>query len=267
MSIRFPTARMATVIGLAAALAALAGTAVRAATAVMIWPIDPVIESDQRATALWLENRGARPVTLQTRVVGWRQQGRTDVHDQDQSAIAISPPLTTVQPGARQLIRLIRLADAAPHGETAYRILIDEITRPDDDASGTSSQVSMGVRFQMHYSLPLFVYGRGLRGRPMPDARDKAAEVAVPALSWSIRAEPGRRWLVLTNRGAIHARVTHLTYLDAGRRVEQDLLGYVLSGASMEWAMPDTVAEPSGLRLLATVDGKAEVAIPSGPRP
>lgn len=59
--------------GALVALALAGGGVAQAAASVMIWPIDPVIKSDQRAAALWLENRDTRPVTLQVRVFGWAE--------------------------------------------------------------------------------------------------------------------------------------------------------------------------------------------------
>ncbi|MBF4190273.1 molecular chaperone, partial [Serratia ureilytica] len=44
-----------------------------AAASILIWPIDPVIEDNQQATALWLENRDSKPVYMQIRVLGWQQ--------------------------------------------------------------------------------------------------------------------------------------------------------------------------------------------------
>lgn len=46
----------------------LASLPAGAATSVLIWPIDPVLEADQKAGALWLENRGTAPANLQVRV-------------------------------------------------------------------------------------------------------------------------------------------------------------------------------------------------------
>lgn len=55
---------------LAGLLVALAAGGALAQSSLMIWPLDPVIEHDQRASALWLENRGSQPVSLQIRVLG-----------------------------------------------------------------------------------------------------------------------------------------------------------------------------------------------------
>ena len=74
---------------------------------ILIWPINPVIEGDDRAAALWLENPGKAPVTLQVRVYAWAQlDGRDAYAPQDE--VLGTPPIVSIQPGERQLIRLTR---------------------------------------------------------------------------------------------------------------------------------------------------------------
>ncbi|MEA3168872.1 MAG: fimbrial chaperone protein, partial [Pseudomonas sp.] len=60
--------------GLSGLLGLAAGQA-QAASSVLIWPIDPVLEADQQASALWLENRGTETANLQIRVFAWSQSG------------------------------------------------------------------------------------------------------------------------------------------------------------------------------------------------
>jgi fimbrial chaperone protein len=116
--------------GLTALCLSLGGAAAHAMTSVLIWPIDPVIESDQHAAALWLENHDNKPVTLQIRVLGWSQAKGDDVYDERQTRVAGSPPMAVVPPGKRQLIRLTRLAPTTPGVEEAYRVMIDEVPQP-----------------------------------------------------------------------------------------------------------------------------------------
>ncbi|MDN7673544.1 molecular chaperone [Burkholderia oklahomensis] len=247
----------------AAAVASFAAQHAHAAASVMIWPIDPVIESDQRAAALWLENRDRRPVTLQVRVLGWREANGEDVYDESQQRIAGSPPMATVPPGKRQLIRLTRLADVAPGTEEAYRVLIDEIPQPDDDAQKSANEASLGVKFQMHYSVPLFVYGGDLWAKENPDKRRDPATAGRPALHWHVANDGGKRWLVVSNRGPVHARITHAAFESSGARADfaRGLLGYVLPGAQMRWALPDGLKVNSNSKLVATVNGVADLAI------
>lgn len=251
------------VIGVSAAVALLASSSAHAATAMMIWPVDPVIESDQRGAAVWLENRDNKPVTLQTRVVGWDQQDYAEKYDQNQKDIAISPPMVTVQPGQRQLIRLIRLAEPAPRSQKPYRVLISEIPNASAKSAEDAEQVSIGVELRMQYSLPLFVYGNGLRPKSPANTGSRAAEVGSPDLTWHLDASEGKQWLVVSNRGPVHARLTRLDYLVGDKRVDESLLDYVLPGASMRWALPEGVNGANGLRVLATVNGEPEVPINS----
>ncbi|MGS0893974.1 fimbrial biogenesis chaperone [Burkholderia stagnalis] len=251
----------------AALAAAFAAGAVHAAASVMIWPIDPVIENDQHAAALWLENRDTKPVTLQVRVLGWREAGGEDLYSEDQTRVAGSPPMTTVPPGKRQLIRLTRLTDVAPGTEDAYRVLIDEIPQPEDGSTQAGGYASLGVKFQMHYSIPLFVYGPGLRAKaPAESGRDPAG-AAQPLLGWRIESDGGKRWLVIENRGPVHARLTQVALVAAWARgdVARGLLGYVLPGARMRWALPDGVREAAHARLVATVNGTRDVTVEPDP--
>lgn len=254
-------------VAFATVSASFASLHVCAATSVMIWPIDPVIENDQRAAALWLENRDNKPVTLQVRVLGWREADGEDIYDEDQNRIAGSPPMATVPPGKRQLIRLTRLADVAPGTEEAYRVLIDEIPQPDEDASTPSTEASLGVKFQMHYSIPLFVYGDGLWLKEAPGKRRDPITAGRPVLHWHVATEGSKRWLVVSNHGPVHARMTQVAFDANGSRAgfANGLLGYVLAGAQMRWALPDTVRFETKPKLIATVNGKTDIEIEPAP--
>ncbi|MCE6981864.1 molecular chaperone, partial [Pseudomonas frederiksbergensis] len=104
----------------------LGSAPLQAATSVLIWPIDPVLEANQKAGALWLENRGDAPANLQVRVFAWRQ-GEFDDQYQAQREIIGSPPVANIAPGQKQLIRLTRTGNSPVGQEQAYRIIIDEI--------------------------------------------------------------------------------------------------------------------------------------------
>jgi len=228
----------------ASAVLALMPAPALAQSAVVIWPVDPRIEQGEQATAIWLENKGADPVTLQLRSFGWDQSSGTDAHV-DQSTIVASPPIATVAPGERQLVRVIRRGPAAS-GERAYRLIIDELPRPRSETGGVSARLDV----QMRYSLPLFAY-------------DAARDTAKPALDSRVMIEDGKRWLVVRNTGNGHARLTDLTLEQRGAisPVQSGLVGYVLPGATMRWALPDTLAPASVLR--AGVNGHLVVLTPA----
>nr|WP_230950167.1 fimbria/pilus periplasmic chaperone [Burkholderia cepacia] len=101
--------------------------------------------------------------------------------------------MATVPPGKRQLIRLTQLAESASGTEDSYRVLIDEIPHPDDDAAQQDGHAQLGVKFQMHYSIPLFVYGQGLWTKDNPERKRGPATAAWLVLSWRLVQDGGKR--------------------------------------------------------------------------
>lgn len=244
-----------------AALLPFAAVATRGdAASIMIWPLNPVLESHQRATAIWIENRGLAPVTLQIRVLRWDVHQYADRYIEQHDDVVGSPPLATIEPGQRQLVRLLRMRQPPAGTEAAYRVLIDELPRPSSAHDGTgSSQASLGVTFRMRYSLPFFVYGEGLS----PVERRPSTGPVVPhdtGLSWRIVADDRGRWLQISNSGPRHARLTEvrLETPDATFDVARGLLGYVLSGKDVRWPLPPSIPGDSpAIGLDARVNGQS----------
>ncbi len=207
-----------------------------AANSVLIWPIDPKLGSSEKATELWLENRGESTTLMQVRVLGWMQVNGQERYETQQRVVA-SPPMVRIEPGQRQLVRLIKQTAAPTGQEAAYRVLLDEIPRPQ-----TPGENQAGLMMQMRYSVPLFVYGNGL-----------AADSAQPVLSWRVVSEQGKSFLEITNRGAGHARLSNVTL--GGRSVGQGLFGYVLANSVNRW--PLTFPASSGSQLTAEMNKKS----------
>ncbi len=245
--------------GVVGVLLGLPGMATQAATSVLIWPVDPVIEAEQKAGALWLENRGDEPASLQVRVFAWRQDGFQEQF-QAQREIIGSPPVANIAPGHKQLIRLTRSGTSPAGQEQAYRIIVDEIPSPlPNEARGQGAQAA--IRLQMRYSVPLFVYGEGLWSKPDPQGRRSADGVGRPQLAWQAVTVGGKPYLELHNNGPVHARLTDVSLQLEGRErpLAQGLLGYVLPGARMRWPAPATV--PVGGTVKARVNGDAAAQV------
>jgi fimbrial chaperone protein len=251
-------ARATLVMAIVVGAALTAGERAYGAASVMIWPINPVIASDARATALWLENRGASPVTLQIRVLGWTQHDYGDRFADAPEELVTSPPLATIAPGRRQLVRLMRTREVPANSEISYRVLIDEVPGPESlEASRPGDQVAMGVTFRMRYSVPLFVYGRGMRPPEATASRREAASGGQPALSWRVISDERGRFLQLRNAGATHARLSNVQLVTpaSGFDVAAGLLGYVLPGADMRWPLPEGAPDGDGVALRLAVNG------------
>ncbi|MBC4035251.1 molecular chaperone [Klebsiella variicola] len=232
------------------------------ASSVLVWPVYPVIEADQSGVPLWLENRGTSSVTLQIRVLAWRQQGMQDRYSDQTSAVA-SPPFATISPGKRQLVRLMRVSPVAAGREESYRIIIDELPSPEQEQKTNE----VGLKLQMRYLLPLFIDGPGIWTKPRSDKAERDPATATrPILSW--HTENG--FLVVRNSGIVHARLTHVFWGDTPQdtrpalSVASGLLGYILPGQEMKWPLPSGRTVPVGKTLYAQLaDNTLPVAIAS----
>ena len=233
---------------MALTLLALAGQPATAATSVLIWPIDPVLEAGQKAGALWLENRGKEAANLQVRVFAWRQ-GNYEEQFQAQREIVGSPPVANIAPGQKQLIRLTRTGSSPAGQEQAYRIIIDEIPSA-LPADASSEAPKAAIRLQMRYSVPLSVYGEGLWGKPDPTGGRNEAGVGKPQLSWRPVTVQGRPFVELRNTGPVHARLTDVVVQQGARErpLAEGLLGYILPGASMRWPSPGAASASTVLK-------------------
>lgn len=239
------------------ALLLLAAFKAQAASSVLIWPIDPVLEADQQASALWLENRGDETANLQIRVFAWSQSGFSDQY-QNQRDVIGSPPVAKIEPGQKQLVRLTRTREVPPGQELAYRIIIDEIpsARPPAAADG---KTEAAIRFQMRYSVPLFAYGAGLWSKEDSTRQRDPKGAGVPDLSWRSVAVDGKPYVEVRNQGAVHARLTDVALKQGGqaRPLVDGLLGYVLPGAVMRWPAPGPLAGEPALQV--RVNGAPQV--------
>ncbi len=223
-----------------------------AASSILVWPIYQVIESDENSSALWLENKGDAPVGLQIRIMSWKQIDFQDRYA-DQSNVIATPPFMTLEPGKRNMIRLIRVNPPPANTEQAYRIIIDEISAPYQQNSP-----QMGLQFQMRYLLPLFLDGQGIWTHARPDKRRADTQPTLPVLSWRISAVGGKNYLYVRNRGVVHARLSNV-YWSADRSgkgsrttLTDGFLGYVLPGQEMRWPLPAGISTPGAAMQLFT---------------
>lgn len=244
------------------ACAGLVATQLHASNALLLWPLDPVIEAADPGAALWVENRGHRTATMQLRVLAWTQEAGEHRHVPQDDIIG-TPAIFRIEPGRRQFVRLTR-TQAPPVGvEQAYRVLIDEIpergtqvavaTLPSTDAPAKS-----GLRFQLRYSIPLFSYGAGL-------ASLKHADAESPRLEWREGGDASARWIEIRNAGPLHAKLVDLTVqADDGRPVEvtDGHLGYVLAGSTGRWNLPP--AAPRVVSVQAGINGGTPRTIEPG---
>ncbi|MDO5624862.1 MAG: molecular chaperone [Pseudomonadota bacterium] len=199
------------------------------------------VPATQQAAGLWLSNVGDAPLQAQARVYRWTQEGGTDRLETTREMLA-SPPMLSVAPEARQLVRAVRLGAPPTQGvEQAYRIVIDELPLQKAEAKG--------LQFVLRYSVPVFVQPAG-------------APATAPALHWSLVRAHGQLWLHVRNSGGSHAQLADVQWQAAGAPptvVHAGLLGYVLPGASMRWPLRPQASVPAdGAQWEALVNGQVE---------
>lgn len=235
---------------LAAALLAVGGMA--GAASLQVAPTGLEFTPSSPAQGLWLTNTGSEPLDAQVRVFHWTQVDGKDLLTPTQTLVA-SPPMLSLAPGAQQLVRVIRVSAAAPDGgETAYRLLVDELPP-------AAQHTETGVRYVLRHSIPVFM---------LPSALPEAAELAT-ALHWSLVGEDGDIALQARNDGAFHVQLSQASLLPpdgAPIELSAGLLGYVLPGMTMRWPLKLVPARlPPGTQLKVSINGKSvDQAFPVG---
>lgn len=194
------------------------------ASGLQVSPISLSLQARENASGLTLSNSGDDMVRAQVRVYQWSQDETGDQLTPSRGLLA-SPPMIELNPGEKQLIRIIR-AKAPPQGtgaaEDAYRVLVDEIPVKSDNQT-------TGLQFALSYSLPVFVQPVGITKTS-------------PQLQWSTHLQLDGKEIKLrvSNLGNGHAQLAGLSFVNtAGNStvINPGLLGYVLPGATMDWTL------------------------------
>ncbi len=239
-------------------IACLTSALLPARAAVLIWPTNIFIDSKEKGAALWLENRGETVQTYQMRLYAWSQNDGKDELG-EQNGIVGSPPIMEIEPGKRQLIRLIRTRMPPPGTELTYRIILDEIP----SVQAEEPDKANGVKFRMRYSIPVFVFGEGLSSQSLPgnEEQDTDKPLIASHLSWRIKNGSKQKMLEISNSGPVHVHLRNLTFAGtAGTETNpRGPAGYILPHTTMSW--PVTSGMGSGPILLALVNGKQLIRI------
>lgn len=213
----------------------LLSSSLTVASGLQVSPISLSLQARENASGLTLSNSGNDKVRAQVRVYQWLQDDTGDQLTLSRGLLA-SPPMIEINPGEKQLIRVIR-AKAPPQGtgavEDAYRVLINELPIKSDNQT-------TGLQFALSYSLPVFVQPVGVTKTS-------------PQLQWSTHLQSDGKEIKLrvSNRGNGHAQLAGLSFIDtAGKNtvINAGLLGYVLPGATMNWTLnvPPSALTPGG---------------------
>lgn len=221
----------------AAILVMAASSLVASAQALSVLPVNVFLAQGQRATSLTVTNQGNIETAVQIRAYVWSQKENDDQLAAS-DAIVVSPPISRIAPGDKQVVRLI-LRQSPQSREDTYRILIDQVPPPAE-----AGVVHMVLRM----SIPIFV---------LPASR------VLSDVQFHLERKSGQIDLVAFNSGNVHDKIRDIVLTTSdGRKLKSEagLSPYILSGATRRWhiAAQDPVPLTSEtLRLTAQSDAGA----------
>lgn len=210
---------------------AFGGPGIGQADGLRVSPVTLEVSAPGATTTLTLRNDSRQTITVQARVLRWKQDGGNESFSRT-SDVVVSPPMTRLAPGAQQTVRVVRTSRAPVRGEEAYRVFIDEVPDQTRRRAGT-------VAFATRLRIPVFFVEPGAK---LPDVR------------WSIRRSGDRAVLEARNVGQVRLRLADLRINSAGTTVvrHNGLFGYVLGGSTMRWTLGSASRYGGGVTLQAT---------------
>ena len=125
------------ILAAAIALACLPVTMADAAS-LRVAPVLLDVPSGQTSTTLRVSNDDKLPIRVQVRVYLWTHTGNKDTLTPTKAVVA-SPPIGLLQPGAENLIRIVRVATTPVTARENYRVLVDQLPDPKAQKAGVVS--------------------------------------------------------------------------------------------------------------------------------
>lgn len=188
------------------------------------------------ATAvLTLGNDGDHPINVQVRVFKWSQSGGTERLEPTRDVVA-SPPSAKMNPNEQYVVRVIRTSKAPVRAEETYRVIVDELPDASRARAGT-------VTLIMRHSIPVFF---------------KNADVKPAEITWNLSRQGNSLFLTGKNNGGSRFRLSNITLSQGATKIggRNGLVGYVLSGATMQWPIA-TAKSVSGSAV--TLQGQSDL--------
>ena len=208
------------------------------AASLQVAPILLEFSPQEKVKELWLTNTGVESIRAQVRVNAWTQSNNQDVLATSQDLIA-SPMVLSIPAGQRQLVRLIRNNQMSGNSEQAYRLIVDELPNSQTEAKS-------GLQLLLKYSIPVFFQVSMLNDTDQ-------GMTSLKGMTFKYNAQK----LVVTNQSNHYKRFSQFAYMDAkGQKIpiQMGLMGYVLSGQSMQWSIPRPVNVTSTGKFVAVVN-------------
>lgn len=176
-----------------------------------IGPVSLLLPRENPVGVFHVANRAEKTVSIEMLGYRWRQEGGEDVYEEAPGLI-ITPPIFTLAPGERRLVRA-GVMEAGEWGkeEAAFRVLARDISPPD---------TSLGLRVRLQMLLPVFL--------------EAAASEGTLSLKLKPRGD-GALCLDARNEGSAHEKLLWLKSPSGARLMTQK---YYLPGAAARECVP-----------------------------
>jgi fimbrial chaperone protein len=217
------------------ALAACLFSAASGAGSFNVAPVRLEVQAARRAASLEVQNTGDAPAQLQVERFLWKGDLNGDDALEPTEAFVVTPPIFTLQPGQRQIVRVLLLNPADPRRESTYRLILQETPLGDPPPNTVTTLLRI--------SLPLFVTPPG----------------AKPDIAWQLVRDGGSLQLEAENRGNAHAFISQVRTPE-GAPLKVD--GYLLPGERRRWPV-----DGAPQRLAVTLREGSETVVEVRPAP
>lgn len=173
-------------------------------------PVRLEVKMPKRAVSIEVQNTGDLPAQIQVERYRWIADNDGDDRLEASDDVIATPPIFTLAPGQRQIVRVLLFASPDPTREGTYRVVLQETALNDPPPNG--------VRALLRISMPLFV--------DAPEAK--------PNLKWTLQRDGAGYWLSAENIGNAHAQIT-AARSPGGQEIKAT--GYLLPGEKRRLAV------------------------------
>jgi fimbrial chaperone protein len=184
-----------------------------------------------------INNSADNPVTIQAQAFTWTQPDGKDTYEETRGFI-ISPPIFTVPPGGKQIVRIAMRGTQAGTVERSFRLVFREIPQAEEAVvEGPVFRISLGM------NIPMYV----------APATGKVA----PRASFNVEQAPDNSLrLRISNDGNGNLRLTNLVVTQEDNKLAEQDVFVVLPGATGFINLPsDRVVPGNALRVQAQSNG------------
>ena len=126
------------------------------------------LSDKQPAATVTVTNDGGQKSLVQIRALSWEQIDGKDIQDVT-SELIVTPPISDIEPGGRQMIRVGFIGKKQMPAEGAFRLQIEEVPRQDQEADAAQS-----VTTYLRINVPIFIAAGTARAAPSLSAKTAA---------------------------------------------------------------------------------------------